>query len=69
MGLTGNHACFPFFKSSPSRAFTLQEVRAMKMDVTELTFDQLEELIARLERVSTGAVIQRNGTRLELKVG
>ena len=41
----------------------------MKMDVTELTFDQLEELIARLERVSTGAVIQRNGARLELKVG
>lgn len=40
----------------------------MKMDVSGLTFGQIEELIARLERVGTGAALQRSGARLELRV-
>lgn len=56
------------FKSGLKPSFHPAEVRAMKMDVTGMTLEQLEDLIARLERVSTGAIIQRNGARLELRV-
>ena len=40
----------------------------MKMDVSELSMEQLEELLSRLERLSLDAHLVRTGSKVELKI-
>jgi len=40
----------------------------MKIDVSELTFHELEELVARIDRLFKTSYLHSSGRRLELRV-
>jgi len=41
---------------------------AMKMDVTAMTMQEIEDLVSRMDRLCCASVLQASGGRLELKV-
>lgn len=65
--ITGNHPRLLGLNTFQRGDFPIEVVR-MKMDVTQMTMKEVEELVARLERFSECSGLRLDGGRLELLV-